>query len=343
MSSLKKTIPKQIKQHNDLTQARYSLSATELDIFFSVLSQITEESTQYDQYIIDIGWLEEVSGKKLNTSQLMQATKRMLGRVYTFPREDGKGNTQVSLLSSADHIDQERKIVVSIDPKMGRYLFDLKSNFTIYYLEYALRLQSKFSKRIYQMLSQFRSTGYFKTSIREIKIRLELIDEETGTEKYQKVSAFKKYVLDTAQKELEETDIQFNYNLIKRGRSYQLIEFSFDKHEYAPNDALKNHLKEKPRDYNAPDPSQPIPTLHAQEQLPGNGSRSLYQRLTEDFKLSHQQILHVFESIPDIKVLHRALYDLKNLIRDKTPKNIGAYSVKCLQNVADSKPIKASS
>lgn len=315
-----------IKQHNALTQAKYSLSATELDIFFALLSQIEEESSPAQAYTLDVAWLEGITGKKLNTTQLRQSTEKLLRRIYTLPEEDGS-YFQSALLSSARYVSKERKLILRVDPEMGKYLFNLKSNFTLYYLEYALRLNSKFSKRIYQMLSQFRSTGFFKTTIRRLKEQLELVDEDGG-EQYKKVSAFRKYVLDVAQKELQGTDINFTYTLVKQGRAYRMIEFRFSRNEDAAQQ--KRPLAQGGK-AQAADGSKAPTALHPQES-PDPNKRTLYQRMQEDHRLSHQQIISLFESF-DYKTITKALYDIKNNIRDKGVANKAGYTMKCFESL----------
>lgn len=316
-----KEIHQLIRQHNVITQARYSLSATELDLFFALLSQIGDDKVSRKAYTIDVKWLEGLSGKKLNTTQLRQSTEKMIRRVYTITEEDGS-YVQVALLSSARYIAQERKLILRVDEEMEKYLFDLKSNFTLYYLEKALQLNSKFSKRIYQMLSQFRATGFFKTSIQQLKGRLELYDESTGEEQYKKVSAFRTYVLDVAQTELKDTDLPFEYELIKSGRSFKNIIFRFEA------DSIKTTKKvSKPSSDRSP--SQPV--LHQEEEV-REGKRTLYERMATDFNLSHEHILSIFGSF-NLQTINKALYDIKLQISDGKVSNKKAYTRKWFDNL----------
>ena len=97
---------------------------------------------------------------------------------------------QVGVLASARYIHSERIIELELSRVMEDYLFDLKDNFTTYQLRIALELKSKYSKRIYQLLCQFRSTGYYTTTIDKLRDKFELQD------KYEGYSMFKRKVLD---------------------------------------------------------------------------------------------------------------------------------------------------
>lgn len=322
-----------IKQHNVITQARYSLSATELDIFFALLSKIGDEKASKDFYVVDVNWLEQLSGVKFNSTQLRHTTETMIKRIYTLTEDDGS-YTQVALLSSVRYIAKERKLILRVAPEMEEYLFDLKKNFTLYYLEYALKLNSKFSKRLYQMLSQFRSTGLFKTSLKQLKEQLGLIDEETGKEQYGKLSAFKRYVLDVAQEELESTDMPFTYKLIKKGLAYQGIEFHFEPLGLDGRPVAADCLVGAGETEEAVEEAKArveARLLHPEEVV-HEGVRTLYERMTDDFDLAHEQIAEIFDGFK-IKAIHKALYDIKLLISDGKVSNKKAYTMKFFANL----------
>ena len=100
------------------------------------------------------------------------------------------------------------------------YLFALKRNYTEFQLDMALRLKSKYSKRMYEMLSQHREQGVMQISVEELKYRLALKDPKTGKEQYEPWSMFQEHVLTVPQEELEaHTDIRFTYTARKTGKN----------------------------------------------------------------------------------------------------------------------------
>lgn len=106
-------------------------------------------------------------------------------------------------------------------------LFELIPNFTSFQLYEALRLGSKYAKRIYALCSQWKDKGQTQTfSIDEFKKILALLDDK-GNEQYKQIGQFKQFVLDESVKQINQhTDLQIGYTLQKRGRSFQSISFT---------------------------------------------------------------------------------------------------------------------
>ncbi|RZK33267.1 MAG: RepB family plasmid replication initiator protein, partial [Hymenobacter sp.] len=121
----------------------------------------------------------------------------------------------------------EGRIEVKFSDDIKPYLFDLKDNFTSFQLYAALRLGSKYAKRIYALCSQWKDRGQTQTfSIDEFKKMLALLDDK-GNEQFERLSDFKRFVLDASVKQINQhTDLQIDYTLQKRGRSFQDITFN---------------------------------------------------------------------------------------------------------------------
>ena len=87
-------------------------------------------------------------------------------------------------------------------------------------------LRSKYSKRIYKMLSQFKSPGVMHISVEELKKRLKLLDSKTGKEKFKDWTIFVKKVLEVAKREINEfADLRFTYEAKETGRKFTNLEF----------------------------------------------------------------------------------------------------------------------
>ena len=215
---------KLIKQHNAITTARYEMTAVEKNIVYMLLAQLYEKDTPNKLYYISVRELQKVLGKVIKYEQVQAATERLIGRVYHI--HENKGLLQISLLASAQYIKGAGKIELELSKKIRPYLFALKRQFTTFRLHMALSLKSKYSKRIYEMLNQFKDTGIMKISVYNLKHRLELIDDKTGKERYTKWSMFIAKVLEIAKREIEEyTNLHFTYELQKTGRKYTDIIF----------------------------------------------------------------------------------------------------------------------
>lgn len=214
------TDDKLILQHNAITSGRYDFSACELDIMFMILANLKQGEDRYSIHISDI---EAITGRKWNYQQLRLATELMLSRVYQI--ETAERFTQLVLFQYFDYIKNTGTIEVRLTEKAIPYFFDLKNNFTSLQLKAVLSCTSKYAKRIYALACQYRVMGIRKFTIDEFKEMLYIKDPK-GKEKeqFERISELKLKVLDVAKKQINEhTDIHFDYELKKRGRSFHWI------------------------------------------------------------------------------------------------------------------------
>jgi plasmid replication initiation protein len=216
---------KTIFQNNAITEANYDFSPLEKNIMYMMMSQIRKGDEPEKYYFISVNELAQKTGVDNSYVDYKNAIERMMSKIITIHKDNGN-ILQTTLVSSAEYIKGHGIIELGIEPKLRPYLFELKQNFTTYQLELALILKSKFSKRMYEMLSQFKNTGILRLSVLDLKERLSLYDPKKKIEQYEKWSAFDKYVLKIAHKEINKlTDIKFEYKPIKTGRKFTKLEF----------------------------------------------------------------------------------------------------------------------
>jgi plasmid replication initiation protein len=222
----------EIRQHNAITTARYEMTACEMDIVFYLLSLLRKEDRIGTFYRVKVMELQNLTGRQWNYQQFLEATSTLRTREYVF--EDGKRLLQVGLLASAEYLKGEGVIELEISEKMRPYLIDLKRNFTSFRLQAAFSLSSKYAKRIYQIASQWKDKSETRVfSLHDFKIMLALKDPKgVEPEQYSKVSMFQKYVLDVAVKQINQhTDLNIDYKLLKKGRSFESIQFSINQQQ----------------------------------------------------------------------------------------------------------------
>ena len=209
---------KLIYQHNVITSGRYDYSACMLDILFMVLSGLEVGKLEYTIHVQDI---ETITGRKWNLKQLREATESIGSRMFEI--ETPEQIRQIWLFSNVDYILGTGSFTVGINPKASPYFFDLKNNFTALQLKSVLNCSSKYAKRLYAIACQWRSVGSKRFEIEELKKMLGLIDKK-GNEQFVEITAFKKFVLEIAKKQINEnTDIEIDFELKKRGRSFHWI------------------------------------------------------------------------------------------------------------------------
>lgn len=218
---------KLIYQHNVITSGRYDYSAVMMDILFMVLSSLEVGKLDYNIHVADI---EAITGRKWNLKQLREATESIGSRMFEV--ETKEKISQIWLFSNVDYILGTGSFTVGLNPKATPYFFELKNNFTAMQLKSVLNCSSKYAKRLYGIACQWRSVGSKRFEIEELKKMLGLIDKK-GNEQYEKVSQFKERVLDLAKTQINEnTDIEIDFELKKRGRSFHWVTLHIDSRKF---------------------------------------------------------------------------------------------------------------
>lgn len=198
------------------------------NIFYLLLARLKDndpEQTRYELSMQDIKSIREVRVRRDN---FLRAAKGLIEKGFTLYDEEQKRFVTLGILHSADYGIGENKesLLVEFDQALYPFLYHVKRRFTTFSLSIALNLKSKYSKRFYEMLSQFKDTGILKISLLELKKRLGLIDLKTGKEEYSKFGLFVNKVLEVARKELDEhSDISFTYITEKTARKISDLAF----------------------------------------------------------------------------------------------------------------------
>ncbi len=209
---------KLIYQHNVITSGRYDYSACMLDILFMVLAGLEKDKMEYSIHTHDI---EHITGRKWNYNQLREATENIGSRMFEI--ETPERLRQMWLFEYVDYVKGTGSFNIKINETAKPYFFELKNNFTALELKSVLNCSSKYAKRLYAIACQWRSVGSKRFEIKELKQMLGLIDKK-GNEQYEKISQFQERILDIARQQIcENTDIELDYELKKRGRSFHWV------------------------------------------------------------------------------------------------------------------------
>lgn len=116
------------------------------------------------------------------------------------------------------------------------YLTQLKTQFTQLMLNDVKGFGSYYSYRIYLMMMQFKSTGYCKIHLEDLREALELLN------KYEATKDLRKWVIDTAIDEInEKSPYAVNYEMLKTGRKFTHLELKFKKKNTTERDQFSGH------------------------------------------------------------------------------------------------------
>jgi plasmid replication initiation protein len=218
---------KLIFQHNVITSGRYDYSACMLDILFMVLSCLEKNKLEYNIQAHDI---EAITGRKWNYKQLREATENIGSRMFEI--DTPESYDQIWLFSRVKYLKGTGSFIIKLNDEATPYFFDLKNNFTAMQLKSVLNCSSKYAKRLYAIACQWRSVRTKRFEIPELKNMLGLIDKK-GNEQFERISDFKKFVLDIARTQIcENTDIEIDYELKKRGREFFWITLQINSQKF---------------------------------------------------------------------------------------------------------------
>ena len=281
----------EIRQHNALTSARYDYTELQQDLMFFIISKLRPDNK--DSYSLSIMELSKLTGKKYNAAYLHKATADMGSRVLEVLTE--KSYKQIWMFQQVEYHLGQGIIEFDLTKHILPYLFDLKDNFTSYELAAALRLTSKYAKRIYPLCSQWKDLGETKKyDLQDFKKMLGLVDDK-GKEKMKQINELRAKVLDIAIKQINEhTELHVSYKLEKVGRSFKNIIFT-----------VKSQALAEPIPFDLVATAQAVPGV--QQSHYNNATRILDELRITDAK--HRQI--ILASAAHVADVNRYNHDLK--------------------------------
>ena len=234
-----------VKYKNELnTIPMRKFNAKEMDLFFSICAKMKNKSTSTVKFYFED--LKGLSNYKMTATNhfvkdLDNVYTKMLGLNY---REESATKIKRFVLFTDFEIDKEEKYVeISVNPKLEYILNQLTHEFTQFELKEFTSLSSSYSKTMYRLLKQFKSTGFYTVKMDEFR---ELLDIPTSY----RMGNIDQQILNPIKKELKQYFNPFNIIKIKakKGNKIERLEFQFKekKHveDYLPDIPMHNWLDE---------------------------------------------------------------------------------------------------
>ena len=275
-------------QSNALINARYEMTMLQKKLLLMLISKIRREDDDFKVYKIRVKDFKGTAGLSSTQiySKLKKATEGLMSIVFKIKKETGE--LQISILSSAEYFKGRGLMELCFDPKLKPYLLQLKEQFTQIPIKQVMTLKSVYAIRLFEMLQQYKSTGFFITKVDALRYKLGL------EKKYKSYNLFKKNVIIQAQRELESTDMAFTFEEIKESRRVDRIKFRLT-------------------------PVQDRQLTEMQTQLQA--------KLISDFNISELQAKRIVLKLP-AKEIHKTIFDVKTTQREGMIRtNIAAYAI----------------
>ena len=211
-----------VVKHNDLNQASYKLSLDERRLILSAIALLnpqekmpTEITIRAKDYALQ--WnIDETNAYR----QLKEARSTLFERKIVLRR--GERGRDIRWIYDAEYADGEGYIKISFSPTVAPYLTELKKHFTSYRLAEIKKFRSSHAIRLYELLMQYRKSGWWSENLIRLKEMLGVDD------KYPRWAEFRRRVLDPAVREINQsTNYVVDFNIKKRGRKVSGVVFTF--------------------------------------------------------------------------------------------------------------------
>lgn len=177
-----------------------------------------------EQWDLDFGYtqsitytykLSDVEPNPQNYVRLKAAVKRLRDTPLDIVTSEGT-EIYTGLIEVATINPREEYFTAKLSLTGYQFLCDISKGYSLKNFKTALELKTLYSSCVYELLCKWRSKPSFIIDIEELRFIT------NTTHKYPSTKDFKKRVLDSAKKELDQsdfTDLTFNYENIKKGRA----------------------------------------------------------------------------------------------------------------------------
>lgn len=229
---------KRVAISNELVRSAYTLSLNEKRLVMYAVSQLKTDSSNERLVFpaIDCGRFYN-----MNESSSRRYMKAALNSLWDreVVTHDGIGHRWIISRGKYD----DGKLLFKFHPDLQPHLFDLKACFTQYFLERAADFKLFYTWRLFEMLMQWRTTGFMTISVDELVEKLELTDYYTKD-----FGRIRTKIIDPAIAEMKKkADLDVKWKgTASKGRKIDRLEFKFPTEQQTALPLKKPASKPKP-------------------------------------------------------------------------------------------------
>ena len=223
-------VNKEVIQSYILTTAKYEYSVYEKRILYKIVEMLQDmikgkklnqkynlQKTLFNDWHVTMpisGFLKDEGDK--NYAQAKAALKSLQAKLIEY--EDERIWQSISIISNPEINKYGETVTFRLHERIVGALMDFSKGFSKYELITAMRFESTYSMRFYELLSgQKKPITY---SVLNLKIMFKIEN------KYERVNDFFRKVIDVAKKEMDaKSPYSFDYKPIKKGRAITSIMF----------------------------------------------------------------------------------------------------------------------
>lgn len=208
------------------------LTLSEFKILDTYLGRINSHDDEHRTVKFEKGLLEELLGIKQLKPQVLDDRLKHLMTTVRIPDDNKNGFTRIALFEKA-HVEQDEygiwEAELTCTETAKKYIFNIEE---IQYLRYKLKniinIKSRYTYILFLYLWENKYRGTWEIDLTELKAMLNCDNEPS----YNKFKVFNDRILKRVQNEIHEvTDIQYDYETVKRGRSVVAVRFIYKTNE----------------------------------------------------------------------------------------------------------------
>ena len=263
------------------------LTLAEFKILDTYLGRINSHDDEHRTVKFEKGELENLLGVKQLKPQVLDDRLQHLMTTVRIPDKNSKrGFTRIALFEKA-HAEQDDYGVweaeLTCTESAKKYIFDVENlNYLRYKLKNIINIKSRYTYIMFLYLWENKYRGTWEEPLDKLKLVLNCNNEPT----YKEFKRFNDLVLKKVHKEIHEaTDIKYDYETVKRGRSVVAIRFIYKSKTLEEVDEKQMTLE--------------------QWQEEAIKEKELWQTPLEDFNFTQEQYDELFSvliTIPDSKL-----------------------------------------
>lgn len=209
-----------VTKSNDLITASYRLTLNEQRLILAAISRLDPRRPMPKRVKVDATDYASIYGVQLRHAykQMQDAANELYERDIDFT--DAKQRTRRRWVDAATY--SEGSVELSFTIHVIPYLTMLYNKVTSYDLRRIARVDSIYTIRLFEMLMQYKSTGWLHIEIEKLRVVLSLSDG------YKRFNNLRQRVIDPAIEEMRlKCNLEVEYEQITKGRTVTAIKFMF--------------------------------------------------------------------------------------------------------------------
>lgn len=213
-----------VVQSNELIEASYSLNLNGKRLLLLAISKINpngmpSKTTPLSFTISASDFKDSYPDSENPYRDLKRGAKELSSKVVTFRSKTANYKT-LNLTDSVEYLETEGRLILTFGYSISHHLLNLVSQFTQFDLLSVRKLSSIYSIRLFELLAQYRGTGFKVETLDNLRFSLCV--------KYERYADLKRFVIQKAVDELNaKSSFKITYEPVRTGKAVTAIKFYF--------------------------------------------------------------------------------------------------------------------